>query len=168
MTAEEIILAVMAEKKISRANLCYSRCHGHLRMRRIAITRMRKAGFGVTEIAVALDRPSTTISYWMNGGGDRGRFRATETNSIVIQVCNEHQLYPAEFFGNGRDKRLTAARREAIQRLKAAGFNGSAIAGLLRLSYDAVRYWMNDGYREYHRRVARASLARSKQAEVRA
>ncbi len=177
MTAEQIIKGFMNEKRVARADLCHSQMDRHIRLRRAVIERMRREGFSIAEMARAMGKNLYAIKYWTSGDWEetekwkaiaRASFRATESDSIVIQVCNEHKIYPAEIFGGGRDKRLTDVRREAMRRLSAAGFNMAAIARALRLNYDTVRYWMNDGYREYSRRVARACLARSQKAELRA
>lgn len=77
------------------------------------------------------------------------------TESIVIQVCRELKIRPDEFFGSGRCRRLTRARRIAIKRLIAAGFNMAGAARMIRRNYSTVRYWENQKLRERHRERSR-------------
>lgn len=79
------------------------------------------------------------------------------TKSIVLEVCHEYKIQPDEFFGNGRDRRLSNARRIAIMRLKQAGFSNAGVARLMRRSYSTIQYWLFPEYRarrtEYFRRL---------------
>lgn len=77
------------------------------------------------------------------------------TESIVVQVCRELKIRPDEFFGNGRDRRLTRARRIAIKRLIAAGFSMAGAARMIRRNYSTVRYWVHPKLREAHNEYAR-------------
>jgi hypothetical protein len=70
------------------------------------------------------------------------------SGSIVLEVCRECKVHPAEFFGPGRDRRLSNARRLAIQKLKEAEFNNAAIARLMRRNYSTIQYWLHPEYRE--------------------
>lgn len=70
------------------------------------------------------------------------------TESIVLTVCRELKIHPTEFFGNKRERRLSAARRIAIERLKAAGFNNAAVARLMKRNYSTIQYWLHPEYRE--------------------
>jgi hypothetical protein len=87
------------------------------------------------------------------------------TQSIVLNVCQQLRIHPAEFFGNGRDRRLSKARRVAIKKLKEAGFNNKAIARLIRRNYSTVQYWTHLEYRERRRSYYRNLRAAQKGAE---
>ncbi len=169
-----ILRDFIAEKKVARIDLLQGKTDRFVRLRLCLIHRLRQAGLSKTEMARAMNKTRDGMGYWLsdewkeadnavrwNGIAD-GSGWDTETNSIVLKVCNEHKIYPAEFFGRGRDKRLTAARREAMRRLRGVGMNHVMIARLLRLNRSSVYYWLNPKSREYCRRSARASLARSK------
>jgi chromosomal replication initiation ATPase DnaA len=77
------------------------------------------------------------------------------SDSIVLQVCRELKIHPDEFFGPKRDRRLTRARRIAIKRLIAAGFNMAGAARMIRRNYSTVRYWMNPKLRAAHNERSR-------------
>jgi hypothetical protein len=175
MSASQIISDVMAQKRIARADLLLGKTSRHVKARLLTINRLREAGLSATEIARAMNKTREGIMYWLgdewkdadnaarwNGIAD-GWGWDTASKSVVIQVCNEHKIYPAELFGGGRDRRITVARREAIRRLDGEGCTQEAIARLLKLNVSSVRYWMDPKYREYCRRLARGSLARSQQ-----
>lgn len=68
--------------------------------------------------------------------------------SIVLTVCEELNITPEDFFGPGRVKRLTHARRVAIQRLHDVGMSYASIASCIRRNYSSVQYWMHAEYRE--------------------
>lgn len=171
MTADEIILGILQRRRMGRSDFLVNKRPRYVKARLIAIHELRRAGFTKAEIARALNKTAGGINYWFNGDwkqqGNRwagiadGSGWNAPTNSIVLQVCNEHKIYPAEFFGRGRDKRLTAARREAIKRLSDAGFIMTAVARLTKLNISTVRYWTRPKYREHSMRCARISLARS-------
>lgn len=77
------------------------------------------------------------------------------TESIVLQVCRELKIHPYEFFGSGRDRRLTRARRIAIKRLIAAGFSMAGAARMIRRNYSTVRYWMRPKLKAKHNEYSR-------------
>lgn len=157
MTAAEIVRAVMAERKVGEADFFTSAMRRHVRSRMIAVDRLRVAGFTKAEIAVAIRRSPSAIGYWLNGQSPwwRGGGPASDSPSIVLQVCRDLKVYEAEFFGRGRDARLVEARREAIRRLQAADFSGAAIARVMRRSHSTIYYWLNSNIRETKRRRAR-------------
>lgn len=171
MTAEDIINDILKKRKMARADLLCSQTPRFVRARLLTIHELRRAGFSKSAIARAMNKTNSGLNYWFGDGWKRqgnrwlgiadGTAWNSDTNSIVLQVCNEHKIYPAEFFGKGRDKRLTAARREAIQRLSDAGFILTAIARLTKLNISTVRYWTRPKYRAYSMQSARKSLARS-------
>lgn len=77
------------------------------------------------------------------------------TQSIVLQVCKEMGVEPADFFGRRRDQRLVSARRLAIDRLVAAGFSMRGVSRMMRRNYSTVQYWMRPALREKRRETAR-------------
>lgn len=79
------------------------------------------------------------------------------TQSIVLQVCQERKIDPADFFNpQKREQRLVKARLVAIGRLQEAGFSMRGISRMMRRNYDTIRYWMKPELREYKREAARA------------
>jgi hypothetical protein len=80
------------------------------------------------------------------------------SKSIVLTVCEEMGITPEEFFGPRKLKHLTHARREAIDRMMAAGFSMTGVAAAIRRNYSSVQYWVyhdyrkrrSDYFREYH------------------
>lgn len=87
------------------------------------------------------------------------------TESIVMAVCRECKVHPTEFFGRGKDKRLTKCRRLAIHRLHQAGFNYLAISRLMKRHYSTIMYWVHAEYRE--RRVDYFAKLHAKRKEER-
>lgn len=77
------------------------------------------------------------------------------TESIVLQVCREHKIHPTEFFGPRRYRKLVKARRVAIDRLLAAGFNMAGAARMIKRNYSTVRYWKNPKIRAASNRYSR-------------
>ena len=71
------------------------------------------------------------------------------TKSIVLTVCEECGITAEDFFGPNRDKRLTNARRIAVERLHEAGFSYKSAARLIRRNYSTVQYWLKPEYREH-------------------
>lgn len=67
--------------------------------------------------------------------------------SIVLAICSEHDIAPADFFSGGTGRHLVQARVAAIHRLRDAGFNQAAVARLIRREYSVVRYWLHPEYR---------------------
>lgn len=70
------------------------------------------------------------------------------TKSIVLTVCEQHQISPAAFFGKGRTQKLSHARRDAIVALSAAEFGTQAIARLIKRDTSTVIYWLNQTSRD--------------------
>ena len=68
--------------------------------------------------------------------------------SIVLTVCEQHQISPAAFFGNGRTRKLSHARRDAIGALSDAGFGTHAISRLVKRDTSTVIYWLNQTSRD--------------------
>jgi hypothetical protein len=102
-------------------------------------------------------KPSSMSKFARLAGykGKQGRepgvwVQSAPTESIVLRVCRERLIKPADFFGPGRDKRLTDARREAIQLLRDAGFNMKAISRLMRRNYSTIRFWVHPHIRASH------------------
>jgi hypothetical protein len=94
------------------------------------------------------------------------------TQSIVLTVCAEYLVSPADFFSHRTDRRFVRCRVEAIRRLRAAGFSQAAIARLVKREYSTVRYWLHPKYRE-RRKVRQlaayhASVGQDEQATARA
>lgn len=77
--------------------------------------------------------------------------------SIVLTVCAEFGVDPADFFGRCRERELVDARREAIARLTKAGFSMAATARLIRKSYSTVQYWMKPAFRAHRARYGAAN-----------
>lgn len=158
MTAEEIVNGVISERRVRADDFFNSR--RHVKARLIAIDRLRQSGFSVSDIAVAIQRHPWCIGYWLTDKWAQAEgsvrwskiaglgHRDDKSESVAIQVCHDMKIYPAEFFGQGRDARLVKARREAMRRLKAAGFSNAAIARVLKRAYSTVQYWMKDDLRE--------------------
>ena len=69
------------------------------------------------------------------------------TGSIALDVCRELHITPEELLGGCRRADVVRARRIAILRFKAAGFNNTATARMLKLHLDTVRYWVNPSMR---------------------
>lgn len=70
-------------------------------------------------------------------------------DSIVLTVCEECGVTAKEFFGPGRRKKLTDARRIAIDRLRAQELSYRVIGRLIRRNYKTVKYWLSPSYRAY-------------------
>lgn len=70
------------------------------------------------------------------------------TRSIVLTVCEQHQVSPAAFFGKGRTQKLSQARRDAIGALSDAGFGTHAISRLVKRNASTVIYWLNQTSRD--------------------
>ncbi len=180
MTAEEIIRDMMAKKRVARVDLLRGKTHRHMKLRLLTIHLLRQAGFSKSEMCRALNKTREGMTYWLGDewkeAENSARWRGiadgsgwnAETDSVVFKICNERKIYPSEFFGNGRDKRLTEARREAIRRLAEAGLTKATIARLIKRDHGTVSYWLDPALRERSNRAARASNPRCKQAEMRA
>lgn len=84
--------------------------------------------------------------------------------SIVLQICAQHKVHPVEFFGPGRDRRLSRTRRAAILALKRAGFSNAAVARLIKRNYSTVQYWLHPDYRA--RRATYFRVLRQKRATL--
>lgn len=85
------------------------------------------------------------------------------TKSIVLEVCRECEVDPADFFGASRNPKVMGARRIAIEKLHEAGFGYRVIARLVRRDYSTVQYWMSPKNRSY-----RLNWRQRKQHESRA
>jgi transposase len=86
------------------------------------------------------------------------------TKSIVLEVCREMKIRPADFFGNKRKGRPSTARRIAIERLKEAGFSNAGIARMVKRNYSTIQYWLHPEYRE--RRVGYFKQLRASRKET--
>jgi hypothetical protein len=75
--------------------------------------------------------------------------------SIVLTVCEQHQVSPADFFGKGRTKKLSEARRAAIEALADAGFGTHATARLVKRDTSTVIYWLKQSARDRRRNYIR-------------
>lgn len=65
------------------------------------------------------------------------------TGSIALDVCRELNITLEELRGGCRRQDVVDARKIAIFRFKAAGFNNRAISRMLSVHYDTIRYWVN-------------------------
>lgn len=88
------------------------------------------------------------------------------TKSIVLTVCEELGVTADEFFGRERSKRITNARRMAVERLHDAGFSYKAAARLIRRNYSTVQYWLHPDYREHRVNYYRNRRALEKMQRV--
>lgn len=87
--------------------------------------------------------------------------------SIVLSVCEQHQVSPAAFFGKGRTKKLSEARRAAIEALASAGFGTHATARLIKRDTSTVIYWLNQSSRDRRRNYIRHYSANARGEEER-
>lgn len=65
--ARAAVTAMLAEFKVGREDLCRSRFAEHVKLRRIAVKRMRKMGLSQVLIAQALGVHESTVRYWAHG-----------------------------------------------------------------------------------------------------
>lgn len=65
--ARVAVNALLAEFKVGREDLCRSRFPEHVRLRRIAIKRLRKMALSQTVIALAMQVHESSVRYWLNG-----------------------------------------------------------------------------------------------------
>ena len=88
--------------------------------------------------------------------------------SIVLNVCEQHQVSPADFFGKGRTKKLSEARRAAIEALAEAGFGTHATARLVKRDTSTVIYWLKQSARDRRKAYLReyAGNARSEEERI--
>lgn len=68
-------------------------------------------------------------------------------DAIIAATMRQANVGVKDFFSNSRLAHLVAARRTAIRRLKADGFDMAAIARLVDVNYSTVRYWLHKGFR---------------------
>lgn len=65
--ARAAVTAMLAEFKVGREDLCHSRFAEHVKLRRIAVKRMRKMGLSQVLIARTLGVHESTVRYWVHG-----------------------------------------------------------------------------------------------------
>lgn len=80
-------------------------------------------------------------------------------HEIIAAMLARHGVTEEEFFGPGRMDDATHARREAAQRLHAAGFRISTIARIIKRSHGTIQYYLRHEYLSKRRDRARATLA---------
>lgn len=73
------------------------------------------------------------------------------SHPIILAICREHLITPEEFFGNRRTRRLTSARKMAIELLRAKGLSLMGCARLIRRDRETIRYWLYPKVRDQRR-----------------
>jgi DNA-binding CsgD family transcriptional regulator len=69
-----------------------------------------------------------------------------EVNPIIEKVCNKYRIEPEDLANPGTG--YTAARKEAIRRLRASGMNQQQIANLIGCHVQTVYYWLRPNRRK--------------------
>lgn len=64
--ARDAVNAMLAEFRVARSDLCRSRFPEHVRLRRIAINRLKKRALSQAVIAIALGLHECTVRYWLS------------------------------------------------------------------------------------------------------
>jgi hypothetical protein len=84
-----------------------------------------------------------------------------EAKAIIVSVCERHGVMPIDLQYKKRPARyLSAARGEAIRRLKAADFSIGQIMRLLQISESSICYHLYETRRETVRRCVQRSIER--------
>jgi len=74
-------------------------------------------------------------------------------NAHVLAACKENKVSLEDFFGPLRSRRILAARRAAILRLRSLGLSYRACGRIIGRDHTMVRYWMRDEVREQKRKT---------------
>jgi len=69
-------------------------------------------------------------------------------HAIIKDVMQRRRIGVKDFFGTSRMTHLVDARRVAIRRLQAAGFDNAAVARLMKRNYSTIQYWTHPNYRK--------------------
>lgn len=83
--------------------------------------------------------------------------------TIIEAVCRLHLVTREEFFGPSTTKRIVAARKTAIDALRAKGLSADSIARIVRRNRSTVQYWL---YPTIHERRIRKYLDRYQQKKA--
>jgi IS30 family transposase len=64
MKGQKIVMEVMKERRVGRYDFFISRLPHHVRARKVAIKRLKEAGYSNSAIGRFMQRDPTTITYW--------------------------------------------------------------------------------------------------------
>jgi hypothetical protein len=70
--------------------------------------------------------------------------RADMRREIIAAVLGKYELTPEEFFGRGRSRCYTVARRDAAKQLSAAGFSVVAISRIIKRNRSTIDHYLYD------------------------
>jgi chromosomal replication initiation ATPase DnaA len=77
-------------------------------------------------------------------------------NAHVVAACIENKISLDDFFGTLRSRRILAARRAAIIRLRSLGLSYRACARIMKRDHTMIRYWVKEKVRDRKRETMRA------------
>lgn len=77
--------------------------------------------------------------------------------TTIEAVCRLHLVTREEFFGPRTTKRIVAARKMAIDAMRAKGLSVEAIARVMKRNRSTIQYWVYPGV---HQRRIQKYLAR--------